>query len=50
MQEKACQAAWRDDSRFGDRKTVKVDATPEAKGMTDVYARMLDAQKDTIDE
>ena len=40
----------RDDSRFGDRKTVKVDTTPQAKGMAEVYARMLDAQKDVKDE
>lgn len=46
MQEKARQAAWRDDSRYGDRKTVKVDATEEGKGMAEVYARMLEAQKD----
>ena len=46
MQEKARQAALRDDSRFGDRKTVTVDTTPEAKGMAEVYARMLEAQKD----
>lgn len=46
MQEHARSAALRDDSRFGDRKTVKVDATEDAKGMADVYARMLEAQKD----
>lgn len=41
MQEHARSAALRDDSRLGDRKTVKVDATEDAKG----YARMLEAQK-----
>lgn len=46
MQEKARQAAWRDDSRYGNRKTVKVDATEDAKGMAEVYAKMLEAQKD----
>ena len=46
MQECARQAAIRDDSRFGDRKTVKLDATEEGKGMAEVYARMLEAQKD----
>lgn len=46
MQEHARSAALRDDSRFGDRKTVKVDATEDAKGMAEVYARMLEAQKD----
>jgi hypothetical protein len=46
MQEKARQAAWRDDSRYGNRKTVKVDATENAKGMAEVYAKMLEAQKD----
>ena len=46
MQEKARQAAWRDDTRYGDRKTVKVDASEDAKGMADVYAKMLEAQKD----
>lgn len=46
MQEKARQAAWRDDSRYGNRKTVKVDATDNAKGMAEVYAKMLEAQKD----
>lgn len=44
MQELARSASMRDDSRFGDRKTVKVDATPQARGMMDVYARMIDAQ------
>lgn len=46
MQELARSAALRDDSRFGDRKTVKVDATDDAKGMADVYAKMLAAVKD----
>lgn len=46
MQEKARQAAWRDDSRYGNRKTVKVDATEDANGMAEVYAKMLEAQKD----
>lgn len=45
MQEHARSAALRDDSRFGDRKTVKLDATPEGAGMADVYAKMLDAVK-----
>lgn len=46
IQELNREAALRDDSRFGDRKTVKVDATEDAKGMAEVYARMLEAQKD----
>lgn len=46
VQELNREAAIRDDSRFGDRKTVKVDATDNAKGMAEVYARMLEAQKD----
>lgn len=46
MQEHARSAAMRDDSRFGDRKTVKVDATDTAAGMADVYAKMLAAVKD----
>lgn len=46
MQEKARQISWRDDSRYGNRKTVKVDATEDAKGMAEVYAKMLEAQKD----
>lgn len=30
MQEKARQVSWRDDSRFGDRKTVKIQSdTPD---------------------
>lgn len=45
MQEHARSAALRDDSRFGDRKTVKVDATKEGAGMADVYAKMLDAMR-----
>lgn len=45
MQELARSAALRDDSRFGDRKTVKVDATESGAGMAEVYARMLEAQK-----
>ena len=49
MQEHARSAAMRDDSRFGDRKTVKVDATPEGAGMADVYAKMLDAMKEDKD-
>lgn len=49
MQELARSAALRDDSRFGDRKTVKVDATKEGVGMADVYAKMLDALKDDKD-
>ena len=46
MQELARSAAIRDDSRFGDRKTVKVDATDTAAGMADVYDKMLAAVKD----
>lgn len=46
IQELNREAALRDDSRFGDRKTVKVDATENVKGMAEVYARMLEAQKD----
>lgn len=49
MQEHARSAAMRDDSRFGDRKTVKVDATDTAAGMADVYAKMLAAVKDGND-
>lgn len=49
MQEHARSAALRDDSRFGDRKTVKVDATDTAAGMADVYAKMLAAVKDDED-
>lgn len=49
MQEHARSAAMRDDSRFGDRKTVKVDATDTAAGMADVYAKMLAAVKDDED-
>lgn len=45
IQELNREAALRDDSRFGDRKTVKLDATPEGAGMADVYAKMLDAMK-----
>lgn len=45
MREHARSAALRDDSRFGDRKTVKVDATKEGAGMADVYAKMLDAMR-----
>lgn len=45
IQELNREAAIRDDSRFGDRKTVKLDATPEGAGMADVYAKMLDAVK-----
>lgn len=44
MQEKARQAAWRDDSRYGSRKTVKVDATEKAsEGMAALYAKMREA-------
>lgn len=49
MQEHARSAAMRDDSRFGDRKTVKLDATPEGAGMVDVYAKMRDAMREEKD-
>lgn len=49
VQELNREAAIRDDSRFGDRKTVKVDATDTAAGMADVYAKMLAAVKDDKD-
>lgn len=47
MQECARQAAIRDDSRYGDRKTVKVDASESAaKGMATVYAKIAEAVAD----
>ncbi len=42
-------AKWAPD-KYGDIKTLKVDATDEAKGMAEVYAKMLDAQKDDGEE
>ena len=46
MQELARSASMRDDSRFGDRKTVKMDVVPESKGMAGVYERIREALKD----
>lgn len=46
MQELARSAALRDDSRFGDRKTVKVDAKTDGAGLADVYAKIAEAVKD----
>lgn len=46
MQELARSAALRDDSRFGDRKTVKVDAKADGAGLADVYAKIAEAVKD----
>ena len=43
------EAGLRDDANYGDRKTVKVDATDTAAGMADVYAKMLAAVKDDKD-
>lgn len=45
MQELAREAAIRDDSRFSDRKTVKVDVAESGDGMAEVYAKMREAQK-----
>lgn len=45
MQELARSAALRDDSRFGDRKTVKVDAKSDGAGLLDVYAKIAEAVK-----
>lgn len=45
MQEFARSAALRDDSRFGDRKTVKVDAKADGAGLADVYAKIAEAVK-----
>lgn len=45
MQELARSAALRDDSRFGDRKTVKVDAKSDGSGLLDVYAKIAEAVK-----
>lgn len=45
MQELARSAALRDDSRFGDRKTVKVDAKTDGAGLADVYAKIAEAVK-----
>ena len=45
MQELARSAALRDDSRFGDRKTVKVDAKTDGAGLVDVYAKIAEAVK-----
>lgn len=46
MQELARSAALRDDSRFGDRKTVKLDAKSDGAGLADVYAKIAEAVKD----
>lgn len=43
MQELARSAALRDDSRFGDRKTVKVDTKTDGAGLADVYAKIAEA-------
>lgn len=50
MQELARSAALRDDSRFGDRKTVKVDAKSDGAGMADVYAKIAEAIKDVKED
>lgn len=49
LQELNREAGLRDDANYGDRKTVKVDATDTAAGMADVYAKMLAAVKDDKD-
>lgn len=46
MQELARSAAIRDDSRYGDRKTVKVDTKSDGAGLADVYAKIAEAVKD----
>ena len=45
MQELARSAALRDDSRFGDRKTVAIDAKVDGGGLADVYAKIAEAVK-----
>lgn len=45
MQELARSAALRDDSRYGDRKTVKVDAKADGAGLIEVYAKIAEAVK-----
>lgn len=45
MQEKARSAAIRDDSRYGDRKTVAIDAKSDGAGLLDVYAKIAEAVK-----
>lgn len=45
MQELARSAAIRDDSRYGDRKTVKVDAKADGAGLIEVYAKIAEAVK-----
>ena len=45
MQELARSAALRDDSRFGDRKTVAIDAKVDGAGLADVYAKIAEAVK-----
>lgn len=44
-QELARSAALRDDSRFGDRKTVAIDAKVDGAGLADVYAKIAEAVK-----
>ncbi len=46
MQEKARSAAIRDDSRFGDRKTVAVEAAGTGNGLKDFYDSLLKDLKD----
>lgn len=50
MQELARSAALRDDSRFGDRKTVKVDTKTDGAGLADVYAKIAEAVGGTSEE
>lgn len=45
IQELARSAALRNDSLFGDRKTVKVDAKADGAGLADVYAKIAEAVK-----
>lgn len=47
MQELAREAAFRDDSRFGDRKTVAVEAQQVGKGLKDFYDSVLKDLKDS---
>lgn len=46
MQEDAREAALRDDSRFGDRKTVAVETSQVGKGLKDFYDSILKDLKD----
>ena len=46
MQEDAREAAIRDDSRYGDRKTVAVETAQVGKGLKDFYDSLLKDLKD----